>query len=71
MTAQVDLGAVDVKVEVPVLDEKPYINMLDLSFPAKLDWGSYLFSNALTVYKIIGASIHSVTCPSSGVEVYL
>ena len=46
LTTQVNLGAIDVKVKVPVHDEKLYVNMLDLSFPSKLDWGSYLLSNA-------------------------
>ena len=37
-------GAIDVKIDGPVLEEKPSFKILELTFPSKLDSGSYIFS---------------------------
>ena len=39
-------GAIDVKVDRSVLEEKSSFKMLELTFSAKLDWGSYITSIA-------------------------
>ena len=48
-------GAIDVKMDGPVLEEKPYFKMLGLTFSSKLDWGSYIISIAKTASKKIGS----------------
>ena len=35
-------GAIDMKVDGPVLEEKSSFKMLVLTFSSKLDWGSYI-----------------------------
>ena len=42
-------GAIDVKMDGSVLEEKTSFKMLGLSFSSKLDWGSYTVSNAKNV----------------------
>ena len=37
-------GAIDVKMDGSVLEEKSSFKMLRLTFSSKLDWGSYIFS---------------------------
>ena len=37
-------GAIDVKLDGPVLEEKSSFKMLGLTFSSKLDWGSYITS---------------------------
>ena len=44
-------GAMDVKMNGSVLEEKLYFKILGLSFSTKLDWGSYIISIAKTVSK--------------------
>ena len=39
-------GAVDVKMDGSVLEEKSSFKMLGLTFSSKLDWGSYIHSIA-------------------------
>ena len=53
-------GAVDVKMDGSVLDEKSCFKMLGFTFSSKLDWGSYLIYIAKTVSKKIGALICSM-----------
>ena len=53
-------GAIDVKMDGSVLEEKSPFEMLGLTFSTKLDWGSYIISIAKTASKKIGALIHSV-----------
>ena len=53
-------GAIDVKLDGPVLEEKSSFKVLGLTFSTKLDWGSYLNSIAKTASKKIGALILSV-----------
>ena len=52
-------GAIDVKMDGSVLDEKLSCKMLWLTFSSKLDWGSYIISIAETASKKIGALIRS------------
>ena len=47
-------GSIDIKVDVPVLEEKSSFKMLRLTFSSKLDWGSYIISIAKTASKKIG-----------------
>ena len=53
-------GAIDVKMDGSVLEEKTPFKMLGLTFSCKLDWGSYIVSIAKTASKIIGALICSM-----------
>ena len=39
-------GAIDVKMDGSVLEEKSYFKMLGFTFSSKLDWGSYIVSIA-------------------------
>ena len=39
-------GAIDVKINDSVLEEKSSFKMLGLNFSSKLDWGSYIISIA-------------------------
>ena len=53
-------GAIDVKMDEPVLEEKSSFKMLGLTFSSKLNWGSYNISIAKTASKKIGALIRSM-----------
>ena len=53
-------GAIDVKMDGSVLEEKSSFKMLGLTFFSKLDWGSYIISNAKTTSMKIGALIRSM-----------
>ena len=53
-------GAIDVKVDGSVLEEKSSFKMLGSTFSSKLDWSSYIFSIAKTASKKFGALIHSM-----------
>ena len=64
-------GAIDVKMDGSVLEEKIYFNMLGLTFSSKLDWGSYIVSIAKTASKKIGALIRSMKFLSPEVALYL
>ena len=64
-------GAIDVKMDGSVLEEKTSFEMLGLTFSSKLDWGSYIFSITKTVSKKIGALIHSMKFLSPEVALYL
>ena len=52
-------GAIDVKIDGSVLEEKSSFKMLGLTFSSILDWGFYVISAAKTVSKKIGALIRS------------
>ena len=52
-------GAIDVKMDGSVPEEKSSFKMLGLTFSPKLDWDSYIIFIAKTVSKNIGALIHS------------
>ena len=65
------LGAIDVKMDGSVLEEKLYFKILGLTFFSKLDWGSYIISIAKTASKKIGALILSMKFLSPEVALYL
>ena len=64
-------GAIGVKMDGSVLEEKTSFKMLGLTFSSKLDWGSYIVSIAKTVSKKIGALIRSMKFLSPEVALYL
>ena len=64
-------GAIDLKMDGSVLEEKSSFKMLGLTFSSKLDWGSYIVSIAKTAYKKIGALIRSIKFLSPEVALYL
>ena len=64
-------GAIDVKVDGSVLEEKSSFKILGLTFSSKLDWGCYIVSIAKIASKKIGALICSVKFLSSEVALYL
>ena len=64
-------GAIDVKMDGSVLEEKTSFKMLGLTFSSKLDWGSYIVSIAKTASKKIGALICSMKFVSLEVALYL
>ena len=64
-------GAIDVKIDESVLEEKSSFRMLELTFSSKLDWGSCIISMAKTASKKIGALIHSMKFLSPEVALYL
>ena len=64
-------GAIDVKKDGSVLEEKSTFKMLGLTFSSKLDWGSYILSIAETAPKKIGALICSMKFLSPEVALYL
>ena len=64
-------GAIGVKMDGSVLEEKSSFKMLGLTFSSKLDWGSYIISIAKTASKKIGALICSIKFLSPEVAQYL
>ena len=53
-------GAIDVKMDGSVLEEKSFFKILGLNFSSKLDWGSCIISIVKTASKIIGVLILSM-----------
>ena len=47
-------GAIDVKIDGSVLEEKSRFKMLELTFSSKLNWGSYIISITKTASKRVG-----------------
>ena len=64
-------GAIDVKMDGSILEEKTSFKMLRLTFSSKLDWHSYIVSIAKTASKKIGAWIRSMKFLSPEVALYL
>ena len=64
-------GAIDVKMDRSVLEEKTSFKVLGLNFSSVLDWGSYIVSIAKTASKNIGALIRSMKFLSPEVALYL
>ena len=64
-------GAIDVKIDGSVLEEKSYFKMVGLTFSSKLDWGSYIIAIGKTNSKKLGALIHSMKFLSPEVPLYL
>ena len=63
-------GAIDVKMDGSVLEEKLSFKILELTFSSKLDWGSYITSTAKTASKKIRTLIRSVKFLSTEVALY-
>ena len=53
-------GAIDVKMDGSLFEEKPSFKMLGLTFSSKLHWGSYTVSITKTASKKIGVLIRSM-----------
>ena len=64
-------GAIDVKMDGSILEEKTSFKMLGLTFSSKLDWSSYIVSIAKTASKKIGALIRSMKFLSPEAALYL
>ena len=64
-------GAVDVKMDGSVLEDKSSFNMLALTFSSKLNRGSYNIFSPNTTSKKIGALIHYTNFLSPEVALYL
>ena len=64
-------GAIDVKVDGSVLDEKSSFKMLGLPVSSKLDWGSYIVSIAEAASKKVRALICSLKFLSPELTLYL
>ena len=56
----INSGAIDVKMDGSVLEEKSCFKMFRLSFSSKLDWGFYAVSVVKTASKKIGALFPSM-----------
>ena len=63
-------GAIDVKMDGSILEEKSSFKMLGLTFSSKLDWGSYIISIAKSASKKIGALIRSMKFLSAEVALF-
>ena len=64
-------GAIDVKMNGSVLEEKSSFKMLGLTFSPTLDWGSYIISIVKTASKKIGALIRPMKFYSLEVALHL
>ena len=64
-------GAIDVKMDGSILEEKSSFKMLGLTFSSKLDWGPCIVSISKTVSKKIGTLIQSMKFFSPEVAFYL
>ena len=64
-------GAIDVKVDGPVFEEKTFFKMLGLTFCSKLDCGFYIVSIANTASRKIGTLILSMKFISPEVALYI
>ena len=64
-------GAIDVKMDGSVLEEKSLFKMVGLTFSSKLDWGSYIISVAQNATKKVGSLICSMKFLSPEVALYL
>ena len=64
-------GAIDVKMDRSVLEEKSSFKMMGLSISFKLNWGSYIISFNKTDSKKIGAFIYSMKFLFLEVALYL
>ena len=65
-----NIGAIDVKMEGSVFEEKLSLKMLGLTFSSKLDWGSCLVTITKTASKNTGALIRSMKFLSPGLALY-
>ena len=65
-----NIGAIDVKMDGSVLEEKSSFKMLKLTFSSKMDRDSYIFSITKTGSQKIGALIRSMKFLSPDVVLY-
>ena len=63
--------SIDVKMDGSALEEKSSFKMLGLTVSSKLDWNSYIISNAKTASKKIGGLIHCMKFLAPEVALYL
>ena len=63
--------AIDVKMDVSVLEEKSSFKLLGLTFSSKLDWSSYSFCMVKNAFKEIWALPRSMKFLSTEVALYL
>ena len=63
-------GAINVRIDVSVLEGKSLFKMLGLTFSSTLDWGSYIISIAKRTSKKIEILIHSMKFLSPEVAIY-
>ena len=66
-----DTGAIDVKMDGSVLEERSSFKILGLTFSSKFDWGSYIISIAKAASKEGGTLIRSMKIYSCHVALYL
>ena len=71
LTRSNNTGAIDVKMDGSVLEEKSSFKMLGLTFSSKLDLGAYIISIAKNASKKIGALIRSMKFLSPEVAPHL
>ena len=71
LVLSINTGAVGVKMDGSVLEEKPPFKMLGLTFSSKLDWGFYIISIAKSTSKKSEALICSMKCITLEVALYL
>ena len=64
-------GAIDMKMDESVLEEKSSFKIFELVFSSKLDWASYINSFAESVTIKIGSLTFSMTFLSPEVALYL
>ena len=64
-------GAIDVKIDGSVLEEKSFFKMVGLTSSSKLDWGFYIISITKSASKKIGTLICSVRFLSPEIALYL
>ena len=65
------MGAIYMKKDGSVLEEKSSFKMLGLTFFSKFDWGSYIISTAKPASKKIGALFRFMKFLSPEVTLYL
>ena len=66
----INTGATDVKMDGSVFEEKSSFKLLGLTFPSKLNWGSYIISIAKTGFTKIGGLTRSMKFLSPEVALY-
>ena len=66
-----NIGAIDMKMDESVLEEKSSFKIFELVFSSKLDWDSYINSFAESVTIKIGSLTFSMTFLSPEVALYL
>ena len=63
-------GAIDMKMDGSVLEEKSSFKKLGLTFSSEFGWGSYIISITKSACKEIGALVRSMKFPSPKFALY-